>query len=101
MALGVLGGFTLRTIGIFGFTKHGITPSLQAAISVIVEVAALLLLAAWQRPCASRRMASRVPNNHPYSSRRMSILVARAAVDLATGCQGRVNWYPARVSGAE
>jgi hypothetical protein len=52
-------------------------------------------------PCASRRRASRVPNNHPYWSRRMSILVARAAVDLATGCQGRVNWYPARVSGTE
>ncbi|MER6176321.1 hypothetical protein [Streptosporangium sp. NPDC001681] len=49
VALGTLGGFTLsRTIGIFGFTERGFTPSPQAAISVIVEVAALLLLAAWQ-----------------------------------------------------
>jgi hypothetical protein len=49
VALGALGGFTLsRTIGIFGFTEHGFAPSPQAAISVTVEVAALLLLAAWQ-----------------------------------------------------
>jgi hypothetical protein len=49
VALGALGGFTLsRTVGVFGFTEHGFTPSPQAAISVTVEVAALLLLAAWQ-----------------------------------------------------
>ncbi|GAA4225723.1 hypothetical protein FHR32_002282 [Streptosporangium album] len=43
------GGYRhIHIIGIFGFTEHGFTPSPQAAISVIVEVAALLLLAAWQ-----------------------------------------------------
>ncbi|WP_194891607.1 hypothetical protein [Catenulispora pinisilvae] len=45
-AAGALGGFAAsRTIGVFGFTEHGWQPSPQSLISVLVEVATLLLLA--------------------------------------------------------
>lgn len=45
-AAGALGGFAAsRTVGVFGFTEHGWEPSPQSLISVLVEVAALLLLA--------------------------------------------------------
>jgi hypothetical protein len=46
LAAGALGGFALsRTVGVFGFVEHGLQPAPQALISVLVEVAALLLLA--------------------------------------------------------
>lgn len=45
-AAGALGGFAAsRTVGVFGFTERGWEPSPQSLISVLVEVAALLLLA--------------------------------------------------------
>ena len=66
VALGALGGFTLsRTVGVFGFTEHGFTPSPQAAISVIVEVAALLLLAAWQLALRKRAGGVASPPGRP------------------------------------
>jgi hypothetical protein len=46
LAGGALGGFALsRTVGVFGFVEHGLQPAPQALISVLVEVAALLLVA--------------------------------------------------------
>jgi hypothetical protein len=45
LAFGALGGFTAsRTIGIFGFIEYGLQPAPQALISVLVEIAALVLL---------------------------------------------------------
>jgi hypothetical protein len=45
-ALGALGGFAAsRTVGVFGFVEHGLQPSPQALLSVLVEIAAVLLLA--------------------------------------------------------
>ena len=45
-ALGALGGFVAsRTVGVFGFIEHGWQPTPQALTSVLVEVAAVLLLA--------------------------------------------------------
>jgi hypothetical protein len=47
--LGAVGGFLAsRTVGVFGFIEHGFTPAPEAAISLVAEVAGLLLLAAWQ-----------------------------------------------------
>ncbi|MEY9857957.1 hypothetical protein ABH935_003570 [Catenulispora sp. GAS73] len=44
-AAGALGGFAAsRTVGVFGFTERGWQPSPQSLISVLVEVATLLLL---------------------------------------------------------
>lgn len=45
-ALGALAGFAAsRTIGVFGFTEHGLQPAPQALISVLAEAATLALLA--------------------------------------------------------
>jgi hypothetical protein len=45
-ALGALGGFAAsRTVGVFGFTEHGFQPAPQALISVLAEVATVLILA--------------------------------------------------------
>lgn len=44
--LGALAGFTAsRTIGVFGFTEHGLQPAPQALVSVLAEAATLTLLA--------------------------------------------------------
>jgi hypothetical protein len=44
-ALGALGGFAAsRTVGVFGFTERGFQPAPQALLSVLAEVATLLLL---------------------------------------------------------
>ncbi len=46
LAAGALAGFALsRTVGVFGFIEHGFDPAPQALLSVLVEIAALLLLA--------------------------------------------------------
>ena|SRR5436305_1039518 len=50
-ALGALGGFAAsRTVGVFGFTERGFQPAPQALLSVLAEVATvlLLMLAAWR-----------------------------------------------------
>ena len=45
-AAGALAGFAAsRTVGVVGFVEHGFQPSPPAPLSVVVEVAALLLLA--------------------------------------------------------
>ncbi|MFD2416842.1 hypothetical protein [Amycolatopsis pigmentata] len=47
LALGALAGFALsRTAGIGSFVEHGFQPAPQALISVLVEVATLVLLVA-------------------------------------------------------
>lgn len=44
-ALGALGGFAAsRTIGVFGFTERGFDPAPQALLSVLAEVATVLLV---------------------------------------------------------
>jgi hypothetical protein len=44
-ALGALAGFVgSRTVGVFGFTERGFQPAPQAMLSVLAEVATLLLL---------------------------------------------------------
>ncbi|MFD8815417.1 hypothetical protein ACFV23_28965 [Streptomyces sp. NPDC059627] len=49
VALGALGGFTAsRTVGVFGFTEHGLQPAPQAALTLLAETGTLLLLATWQ-----------------------------------------------------
>jgi hypothetical protein len=50
LSAGALGGFVLsRTIGVVGFVEIGWQPAPQALISVLVEVAALVLLAVHER----------------------------------------------------
>jgi hypothetical protein len=45
-ALGALGGFVLsRTVGVWGFTERGFQPHPDALLSVLSEVATLVLLA--------------------------------------------------------
>lgn len=46
LAVGALGGFVAsRTVGVLGFVEHGLDPAPQALLSLVTEVAALLLLA--------------------------------------------------------
>jgi hypothetical protein len=41
-----LGGFVLsRTVGLYGFVEHGLQPAPQALLSLVFEIAVLLLLA--------------------------------------------------------
>jgi hypothetical protein len=45
-AVGALAGFVAsRTVGVFGFTERGLQPAPQALLSVLTELAVLLLLA--------------------------------------------------------
>ncbi|MFB7666369.1 hypothetical protein ACFC1R_20850 [Kitasatospora sp. NPDC056138] len=56
VALGALAGFAAsRTIGVFGFTEHGLQPAPQALLSLLLEAGTLLLLAAWQAAAWARR----------------------------------------------
>ena len=49
VAVGALGGFIMsRTVGVAGFTEHGLQPAPQALISLITEIGALILLVAWE-----------------------------------------------------
>ncbi|MEU6592315.1 hypothetical protein ABZ923_24320 [Streptomyces sp. NPDC046881] len=62
VALGALGGFAAsRTVGVFGFTEHGLRPAPQAALSLLAETGTLLLLAVWQVTLAGRPRAARPP----------------------------------------
>ncbi|MER7181223.1 hypothetical protein ABT404_17365 [Streptomyces hyaluromycini] len=59
-ALGALGGFTAsRTVGVFGFTEHGLQPAPQAVLSLLAETGTLLLLAAWQVTVTRQPRAAR------------------------------------------
>ncbi len=74
LALGALAGFVAsRTVGVFGFTERGLQPAPQALLSVVCEVAALLLLLAWVpvRPGAVSRptVRSRTATSRSYGSR--------------------------------
>ena len=64
-AAGALGGFAAsRTVGVFGFTERGWQPAPQSLISVLVEVATLLLvvptIVAWLAASAGRRSGTRL-----------------------------------------
>ncbi|WP_275461623.1 hypothetical protein [Streptomyces noursei] len=66
VALGALGGFAAsRTVGVFGFTEHGLQPAPQAALSLLAEVGSLLLLAIWQVTLTRRPRTSRPPVTAP------------------------------------
>ncbi|MEY9873255.1 hypothetical protein ABH931_002737 [Streptacidiphilus sp. MAP12-33] len=46
-ALGALAGFAAsRTVGVFGFTEHGLQPAPQALVSIVAEAATVLALLA-------------------------------------------------------
>lgn len=64
LAAGALVGFIAsRTIGVFGFLEYGLEPEPQALISIVVEAAALVLLAT----------PSRHSRHEQHSSPRISI----------------------------
>ncbi|MFF9643182.1 DUF6529 family protein [Kitasatospora aureofaciens] len=49
IAIGALAGFVAsRTVGLFGFSEHGLQPAPQALLSLVAEVLALLVVALWQ-----------------------------------------------------
>jgi hypothetical protein len=49
VAAGALAGFAAsRTVGVFGFTERGLDPAPQALVSLLSELGALALLAAWE-----------------------------------------------------
>ncbi|MFE4959719.1 hypothetical protein ACFRCW_38475 [Streptomyces sp. NPDC056653] len=66
VALGALGGFTAsRTVGVFGFTEHGLQPEPQAVLSLLAETGTLLLLAIWQVTVPRQHRAARPPVRTP------------------------------------
>ncbi|WP_326793177.1 hypothetical protein OHA79_39630 [Streptomyces sp. NBC_00841] len=66
VALGALGGFTAsRTVGVFGFTEHGLQPEPQAVLSLLAETGTLLLLAIWQVTVTGQDRAARPPVRTP------------------------------------
>lgn len=70
VALGALGGFTAsRTVGVFGFTEHGLRPAPQAVLSLLAEIGTLLLLAMWQVTVARQHRAARTPVSTPTWNR--------------------------------
>ncbi len=65
-AAGALGGFLLsRTIGVFGFTERGWRPAPQSLLSVIVELATLVLVATTLLTAAR----TRAPSTPPWGDR--------------------------------
>ncbi|MFE7240087.1 hypothetical protein [Streptomyces sp. NPDC057582] len=66
VALGALGGFTAsRTVGVFGFTEHGLQPEPQAVLSLLAETGTLLLLAIWRVTVTRQHRAARPPVRTP------------------------------------
>jgi hypothetical protein len=66
VALGALGGFTAsRTVGVFGFTEHGLQPEPQAVLSLLAETGTLLLLAIWQVTVTRQPRTARPPVRTP------------------------------------
>ncbi|MFB6963336.1 hypothetical protein ACFCYB_41920 [Streptomyces sp. NPDC056309] len=66
VALGALGGFAAsRTVGVFGFTEHGLQPAPQALLSILAETGTLLLLAIWQALVTRQQRAARPPLRAP------------------------------------
>jgi hypothetical protein len=63
-AAGALGGFAAsRTVGVFGFTEKGWDPSPQSLVSVLVELAAVLLLSPTLVELTRWAMRSRIIRN--------------------------------------
>ncbi|WP_030439174.1 hypothetical protein [Actinoplanes subtropicus] len=59
-ALGALGGFLLsRTVGVWGFTERGFQPHPDALLSVLSEIATLVLIATLWTYLRRRRPPSR------------------------------------------
>jgi hypothetical protein len=55
LVAGALGGFVLsRTVGVDGFVEHGLQPAPQALLSIVFEIAVLLLLVAQRIPFGQR-----------------------------------------------
>ncbi|WP_329529791.1 hypothetical protein OG568_48810 (plasmid) [Streptomyces sp. NBC_01450] len=70
IALGALAGFTAsRTVGVFGFTEHGLQPAPQALLSLLTETGTLLLLAIWQMTVTRQHRAARTPVRTPVWDR--------------------------------
>ncbi|MFJ2737956.1 hypothetical protein ACIO2U_37565, partial [Streptomyces sp. NPDC087317] len=66
VALGALGGFAASgTVGVFGFTEHGLQPAPQALLSILAETGTLLLLAIWQAIVTRQHRAARPPLRAP------------------------------------
>jgi hypothetical protein len=64
VAAGALGGFVMsRTVGVAGFAERGLQPAPQALISLITEIGALALLAAWE--VTLRRSPAAIPASPP------------------------------------
>ncbi|KOV57413.1 hypothetical protein [Streptomyces sp. MMG1121] len=62
VAVGALGGFAAsRTVGVFGFTEHGLEPAPQAALSLVTEIGTLLFLGLWQMTLPRQHRAVRRP----------------------------------------
>jgi ABC-type nitrate/sulfonate/bicarbonate transport system permease component len=63
LAAGALAGFIAsRTIGVFGFVEYGFHPAPQALLSIVVEIAALALLAVALGPGPDKKiMNTRYP----------------------------------------
>ncbi|MFI1760881.1 hypothetical protein ACH41H_02225 [Streptomyces sp. NPDC020800] len=70
VTLGALAGFAAsRTVGVFGFTEHGLQPTPQAALSLLAETGTLLLLAMWQTTVTRQHRAARPPVRTPTRDR--------------------------------
>ncbi|MGW1199253.1 hypothetical protein ACWD4B_25955 [Streptomyces sp. NPDC002536] len=69
VALGALGGFAAsRTVGVFGFTEHGLQPEPQAVLSLLAETGTLLLLTIWHVTATREPRAARPPVGTPKST---------------------------------
>lgn len=69
-AAGALGGFAAsRTVGVFGFTEHGLQPAPQAALSLVAETGTLVLLALWQITVPPRTRTVPSPRAAPARDR--------------------------------
>ncbi|MFJ9348139.1 hypothetical protein [Streptomyces sp. NPDC101237] len=70
VAAGALAGFAAsRTVGVFGFTEHGLRPAPQAALSLVAETGTLVLLALWQITAPGRGRAITPPRGAPAWNR--------------------------------
>ncbi|MEU6773809.1 hypothetical protein [Streptomyces sp. NPDC046759] len=92
VALGALGGFTAsRTVGVFGFTEHGLQPAPQAVLSLVAEIGTLLFLALWQLTLTGRHGAVQTAGS------RLGLLTHRADAPPRRHCaavQGQMSRDP-------
>ncbi|MFK0018982.1 hypothetical protein [Streptomyces sp. NPDC090798] len=70
VTLGALAGFAAsRTVGVFGFTEHGLQPAPQAVLSLLAETGTLLLLSIWQMTVTKQHRAAGTPVRTPVWGR--------------------------------